>query len=123
MAIDALRNEDVPVCVGRRDHVRIASYIGTIPRDGHVAVGIGRDPGEHVRLSSLGRVLSYIDGRRPARPVRHRKRVVDGSVVRTDSVQVAELIYRERGEQIAEAGAGGTRRTRPATEDLVVSER
>src|SRR5712692_1385101 len=123
MAIDALRNEDVPVCVGRRDHVRIASYIGAIPRDGHVAVGIGRDPGEHVRLSGLGRVLSYFDRRRPARPVSDRERVVDVGVIRPDGVHVTEVVYREGGKQIAETGPRRTRRTRTTTEDLVVSER
>jgi len=34
-----------------------------------------------------------------------------------------KLSYRERGKQIAEAGARGTRRTCPAAEDLGVSER
>src|ERR1700730_7469454 len=111
MAVDGLRNVNVPL-FGKWDRFRIAGLIGTIPRDVYVAVSIGRDPGEHIRLSSLGRVLSYLDGRRPARPVRHRERVVDGSVVRPDSVQVGELVYRERGEQIAEAGARGTRVTR-----------
>src|SRR5205823_13185684 len=122
MAIDGLRNVDVPVC-GQWYGVRIASLIGTIPRDGHVTIGLGGDPGKHIRLSSLRRVLSYLDGRRPTGPLRRRKRVVDVSVVRPDSVQVAELIYCERGEQITEPGARGTRRTRPATEDFVVSER
>src|SRR5438445_1377929 len=122
MAVDGFRNVDVPVC-GQWDRVRIASLIGTIPRDGHVAIGLGGDPGEHIRLSSLRRVLSYLDGRRPTGSLRHRERVVDVSVVRPDSVQVAELVDRECGEQIAEPGARGTRRTRPATEDFVVSER
>jgi hypothetical protein len=45
MAIDGLRNVDVPFC-GQWDRVRIAGVIGTIPRDAYVAVGIGRDPGE-----------------------------------------------------------------------------
>src|SRR6266404_5914850 len=122
MAIDGLRNIDVPVC-GQWDRVRIAGLIGTIPGDGRMAIGVGGDPGEHIRLSSLRRVLSYLDGRRPTGPLRHRERVVDVSVVRPDSVQVAELVDRECGEQVAESGARGTRRTRPATEDLVVSER
>src|SRR5712692_9984650 len=123
MAIDALRNEDVPVCVGRRDHVRIASYIGAIPRDGHVAVGIGRDPGEHVRLSGLGRVLSYFDRRRPARPESVRVRVIDVSVIRPGGVHVPEVVHGERGEQVAETGPRRTSRTRTTTENLVVSER
>src|SRR5439155_2626015 len=122
MAVDGLRNVDVPVC-GQWDGVRIASLIGTIPCDGHMAIGLGGDPGEYIRLSSLRRVLSYLNGRRPTGSLRHRERVVDVSVVRPDSVQVAELIYCERGEQIAQAGARGTRRSRPATEELVVSER
>src|SRR5207245_3442368 len=56
VAIDALRNEHVPMCVGRRDYVRIASYIGPVPGDGNVAVGFSRNPGEYIRLSGLGRV-------------------------------------------------------------------
>ena len=69
MAIDALRNEHVPVCVGRRDHVRIAGYIGAIPCDGHVAVAVSGDPGEQVRLSGLRRIPGHLDRRRPARPL------------------------------------------------------
>ncbi len=88
-----------------------------------MTVGIGSDPGEHVRLSGLERALSYLDGRRPARPVSGGERVIDVGVIRPGGVQEAEVVYRERGKQIAEAGAGGTRRTRPATEDLGVSER
>ena len=122
MAVDGFCNVDVPVC-GQWYGVRIASLIGAIPRDGYVAIGISRDPGKHVRLSRLRRVLSHLDGRRPTGPLRHRERVVDVSVVRPDGVQVTKLIYRERGEQIAEPGARETRRTRPATKDLVVSER
>src|SRR5438128_10157628 len=99
MAVDGLRNIDVPVC-GQWDRVRIASLIGTIPCDGHVAIGIGGDPGEHIRLSSLRRVLSYLDGRRPTGPLRHRERVVDGTVVQPDSVKAAELVYRERGARV-----------------------
>src|SRR5438477_5909415 len=122
MAVDGLRNVDVPVW-GQWDGVRITGLIGTIPRDGHMAIGIGGDPGEHIRLSRLRGVLSYLDGRRPTDPLRRRERVVDGSVVRPDSVQVAELVDRKRGKQITKPGARGTRRTCPATKDLVVSER
>src|SRR5260221_52334 len=82
MTIDALRNEHVPVCVGGRDRVGIAGLIGAIPRNGHMAVGIGCDPGEDVRLSGLGRVPSYFDGRRPARPVIVRELVIDVSAIR-----------------------------------------
>src|SRR5712692_3537143 len=122
MAIDALRSEHVPVCVGRRDCVRIAGLIGAIPRNGHMAVGISRDPGEDVRLSGLGRVPSYFDGRRPTRPVIGRERVIDVSVIRPGGVYVAEVVHRERGEQIAETGSRRTRGTRTATENLVVGE-
>src|SRR5258708_11757578 len=125
VAVDALRNEHVPLC-GQWNRVRIASLISTIPRDSHVAVGIGRDPGKQVRLSSLGRVLSYLDGRRPARPVSFRVRVIDVGVVRPRGVHEAEVVYRERGEQIAEAEPTRTvrtGRTAPATADLVLSER
>src|SRR5438128_1726229 len=106
MAVDGFCNVDVPVC-SQWYGVRIASLIGTIPRDGHMAIGIGGDPGKHTRLSSLRRVLSYLDGRRPADSLRRRERVVDGSVVRPDSVQVAELVHRKRGKQITEPGARG----------------
>src|SRR5438874_3071970 len=100
MAVDGLRNVDVPVC-GQWDRVRIASLIGTIPCDGYMAIGIGGNPGEHIRLSRLRRVLSYLDCRRPTGSLRRRERVVDVSVVRPHRVQVAELVDRERGEQIA----------------------
>src|SRR5438477_7643903 len=114
MAVDGLRNVDVPVC-GQWDRVRIAGLIGTIPCDGHMAIGLGGDPGKHIRLSSLRRVLSYLDGRRPTGSLRCRERVIDVGVVRPDGVQVAELVDCERREEIAEPGARGTRRTRPAT--------
>src|SRR5437764_11030112 len=85
MAVNGLRNIDVPVC-GQWDRVRIASLIGTIPCDGYMAIGIGGDPGEYIRLSRLRRVLRYLDGRRPTSSLRHRERVVDVSVVRPNSV-------------------------------------
>ena len=88
-----------------------------------MAVGIGRDPGKYIRLPSLGGVLRYFDGRRPARPQIVRERVINVGVIRPDGVHVAEVVDRERREQITEAEAGGTRRTRPTTEDLVVGER
>src|SRR6202140_367491 len=122
MAIDALRNEHVPVCVGRRDRVRVPGLIGAIPSYGHMAVGISRDPGEYVRLSGLGRFPSYFDGRRPARPVIGRERVIDVSVIRPGGVYVPEVVHRDSGEQIAETGPRRTRRPRPATENLVVGE-
>ncbi len=53
MTIDALSNEHIPVRAGHRDRVRVSGLIGTILRDGHVAVAISSDPGEHVRLSGL----------------------------------------------------------------------
>src|SRR6266481_1541735 len=122
MTVDALRNEHVPVCIGRRDRVRIADLIGAIPRDGHMAVGISSDPGEYVRLSSLGRFPSYFDGRRPVRPVSGRERVIDVSVIRPSGINVPEVIHGERGEQVAETGSRGTLRARPTTENLIVSE-
>src|SRR6266568_3107787 len=88
-----------------------------------MAIGIRRDPGEDVRLSGLGRLPSYFDGRRPARPVIVRERVIDVSVIRPGGVNVAEVVHRERGEQVAETGPRRTRRTRTTTENLVVSER
>src|SRR5207245_10706458 len=123
MSIPGLRKEQVPMCVGSRDYVRIASYIGLVPGDGNVAVGVSRDPGEYIRLSGLGRVLSHLDGRRPARPVIVGKRVIDVSVIRPGGVHVPEVVHRERGEQVAETGPRRTRRTRTTTENLVVSER
>ena len=122
MAIDALRYEHVPVCVGRRDSVRVPDLIGAIPRDGHVAIGVGSNPREYVRLSGLGGVLGHLDGRRPARPESGRERVIDVSVIRPGGVQVAEVVHRERGEQVAETGSRRTRRARTTTENLVVSE-
>jgi hypothetical protein len=67
-----------------------------------VAVGIGHNPGEQVRLSSLGRVLSYPDGRRPVRAMSLLVRVIDIDIVRPNGVHVTEVVYRERREQIAE---------------------
>src|SRR5207245_6579593 len=103
--------------------VRIASYIGPVPGDGNVAVGVSRDPREYVRLSGLGRVLSYLDRRRPSRPVIGRERVINVGVIRPGGVHVPEVVHRERGEQVAETGPRRTRRTRTTTENLVVSER
>src|SRR5882762_6701145 len=122
MTVDALRNEHVPVCIGRRDGVRIADLIGAIPGYGHMAVGIGSDPGEYVRLSGLGRFPSYFDGRGPVRSVIGRERVIDVRVIRPGGIHIPEVIHRERGEQVAETGSRRTRRTRTATEDLIVSE-
>src|SRR3984893_16480995 len=123
MAIDALGSEHVPVCVGPGDCVGVPGLIGAIPRNGHVAVGISRDPGEYVRLSGLGRVLGHLDGRRPARPVIVRERVIDVSVIRPRGVYVPEVVHREPGEEVSETGPRRTRRTRTTTENLVVSER
>src|SRR5882762_7414023 len=122
MSVDALGSEHIPVCVGRRDCVRVPGLIGAVPRDGHVAVGISRDPGEYVRLSGLGRVLGHLDGRRPARPMIVRKRVIDVRVIRPGGVYVPEVVHREPGEQVTETGPRTTRRTRTTTENLVVSE-
>src|SRR6266404_4207208 len=122
MTVDALRNEHVPVCVGRRDRVRIADLIGAIPGDGHMAVGISSDPGEYVRLSGLGRFPSYFDGRRPVRTLIGRERVIDVRVIRPGGIHVPEVIHRERGEQVAETGSSRTLRARPTTENLIVSE-
>src|ERR1700692_4702905 len=104
MTVDALRYEHVPVCIGRRDRVRIAGLIGAIPRNSYVAVGVGRNPGEYVRLSGLGCVLSYFDGRRPARPVISRVRVIDVIVIRPGGVYVPEVVHRDAGEQVGETG-------------------
>src|ERR1700686_3977717 len=122
MTIDALRNEHVPVCACRRNCVRVPDLIGAIPRDSYVAVGIGRDPGEDVRFSGLGRVPSYFDGRRPARPVIGGERVIDVSVIRPGGVYVAEVVHRDSGEQVAETGSRGTCGTRTTTENFVVGE-
>src|SRR5712671_5537399 len=115
MAIDALRNEDIPVRVGRRNFVRIAHLIGAIPRNGHVAVGIRRDPGEYVRLSGLGRVLRYFNRRRPARSESGRVRVIDVSVIRPSGVHVSEVVDGYSGEQVAETEPRRTRGTCTAT--------
>src|SRR6266853_4795505 len=120
MAINALRNEHVPVRASRRDFVRVPGLIGAIPRNGHVAVAISGDPGEYVRLSGLGRFPSYFDGRRPARPVIGRERVIDVSVIRPGGIHVPEVVHREPGEQVAETGRRRTCGARTTTENLVV---
>src|SRR5438105_12773477 len=98
VTIDALSNKDVPVGIGCRDRVRITSCIRTVPCDSHMAIRIGGDPGENIRLPGLGRALSYLDRGRPGCSKSRRIRVVDVGIVRPDGVQVPKVIYCERGE-------------------------
>ena len=69
MTIHALRNKHVPMCAVRWNSIRIAGLVSAIPCNCDVAVSIGRNPGEQVRLSGLRRVLCHLNGRGPARPV------------------------------------------------------
>src|SRR3982074_1599094 len=122
MAIDAFRNEHVPVRAGRWNGVRVPGLIGAIPRYRYVAGAISRDPGIYVRLSRLGRILSHLDGRRPALPEIVRERVIDVGVIRPGGVHVPEVVGCESGEQVSETGLRRTRGTRTTTENLVVGE-
>src|SRR5260370_27682064 len=105
VTVDRLRDEDVPLR-GEWKRIRVAGLIGAIPRDSHVAVGIGCHPGEHIRLSGLRCALGYFHGRGPTGSVSRRVGVINVGSVRPSGIDVAEVIYGDSGEQISQAESG-----------------